>query len=407
MSETMATNTIFRNILHNLGLYFRHPTALAVGCIFAVDSCMFGTWVTLIPFVKTKFYLSDGELGLVLFGMPIGLLIANPFAARAIARLGLVRLTLVTTVLMALAFVLPLWATNSWILFGCLLLLGLILALMNVGMNTCATHIEEAEGRKIMSTCHGMWSLGGMLGAAYSALMLKWGVFPPYYLAAQAIAAILFTLLVLRGPLARVPQADATPDSNAEAAGFALPTGDLLFMVLIGACTSLCEGIAFDWSAVYLRDTLHATAQVAALGFTCFSLSMMTMRFAGDALIPLYGERNLLNFTVIASACSLFTVVVAPNIGICLLGFLLLGASVALAAPILFNAAARVPGFAPGAGLATYATFSFIGFLVGPPAIGLVSEVAGLSKGFLLVALCTLATVLCVRQLRHLRGEEY
>ncbi len=406
MSESIIPKTILRNILHNLGQYFRHPTALAVGCVFAVDSFMFGTWVTLIPFVKSRLGLSDGELGLVLFGMPIGLLITNPMAARLIARFGLVRLTVVSTVLMAVAFMLPLWATSRWALFFVLFLLGMIVALMNVGMNTCATHIEEAEGRKIMSTCHGMWSLGGMLGAAWSALMLKLGAFPSYYVTLQAGVAVVFTLLVLRRPLLRIPTVVHAVQEGTTAR-FALPTFDLLLMILIGASASLCEGIAFDWSAVYLHDVLGAPEQVAALGFTCFSLSMMLVRFAGDALIPLYGERKLLYFTVISSAVSLLVVVIAPTIAICILGFLLLGMGAALAAPILFNAAARVPGFAPGAGLATYATFSFIGFLVGPPVIGMVSEVAGLSKGFLLVATLTMATVFCIRQLRYLRVGEY
>lgn len=133
-------------------------------------------------------------------------------------------------------------------------------------------------------------------------------------------------------------------------------------MIFIGLSVSLCEGVAFDWSAVYLRDSLGATAQVAALGFSCFSLTMMAMRFTGDVLIPRFGERALLYFSAVLSIAAILVIILSgvPAVGI--LGFLLLGAGVALGAPILFNAAARVPGLAPGAGLATYATFSFCGF---------------------------------------------
>jgi hypothetical protein len=81
----------------------------------------------------------------------------------------------------------------------------------------------------------------------------------------------------------------------------------------------------------------------------------------------------------------------------------MLGMGVALAAPILFNAAARVPGFASGAGLASYATFSFIGFLAGPPAIGFLGERFSLSYGFLVVAALTFATLLAVRRVGYLR----
>jgi MFS family permease len=171
-------------------------------------------------------------------------------------------------------------------------------------------------------------------------------------------------------------------------------------MIFIGVAISLSEGVAFDWSAVYLRDTLGAPEQIAALGFTCFSLAMMAMRFTGDILIPRFGERNLLFFTALCSALALLTIIVAPAPLTGILGFLLLGAGVALGAPILFNAAARVPGLAPGAGLATYATFSFIGFLAGPPVIGFIGEKFGLNIGFAMVAALVLLTLAAIRTVK-------
>jgi MFS family permease len=130
---------------------------------------------------------------------------------------------------------------------------------------------------------------------------------------------------------------------------------------------------------------------------------MMAMRFAGDALIPTFGERKLLYFTVFVSFLAIAVTIMAATPLMGILGYLLLGAGVALGAPILFNAAARVPGFAPGAGLATYATFSFIGFLLGPPVIGLIAEHYGLPRGFLMVAVITLSMALAVRHVGHLR----
>ncbi len=400
LDQSIRGGTAFSRIIPNLSAFFRHPAALAVGLTFAADSLMFGTWVTQIPFIKTKLGLDDGELGLALFGMPVGMLLMNPFSSWLMQKLGLIRITVLSTLGMAFTFVLPMWMETPLSLFGVLVLIGASVALMNVGMNTCATNIEEAEDRKIMSTCHGMWSFGGMVGSGFSALMIRWGAYPPYHLTTQAIILAVLTLLFLRPALSGVPvvEHEDTGHSN-----FAFPKGDLLLMILIGACTSMCEGVAFDWSAVYLRDNLGAVEQVAALGFTFFSMTMMAMRFVGDALIPSFGERRLLYFTVLASAMALLVVIVATSPVTGLIGFLLLGMGVALAAPILFNACARVPGFAPGAGLASYATFSFIGFLMGPPAIGLIGREYGLSNGFMLVALLTFCTALAVRRVGYLR----
>lgn len=390
----------FRRIIPNLIAFFRHPLALAVGLTFAADSLMFGSWVTLIPFVKNKLALGDGALGIALFGMPLGLLLMNPVSPWLLRRFGLVPVTVWSTVSMAVSFALPVWMPDRWSLFGALVLVGMSVAVMNVGMNTCATDIEESEGRKIMSTCHGMWSFGGMTGSALSAALLRAGGFPPVYISMLAVIVVLFALLWLRPVLAQISPA---AHDEGGGSGFALPKGDLLLMILIGACTSLCEGVAFDWSAVYLHEQLGAPEALAALGFTAFSLCMMAMRFAGDALLPFFGERRLLWFTLLMSFVALLITIVAPNPYIGIAGYALLGAGVALGAPILFNAAARVPGFAPGAGLATYATFSFMGFLLGPPAIGLISEQFGLPRGFLTVAALTLLVSAAIRPISCLR----
>lgn len=400
MLDQVTRAGAFRNILPNLRGFLSDSAALAVGLTFAADSLMFGGWVTQIPFVKTRLGLDDAELGLALFGMPVGLLMMNPFAAWFLQRFGLVRTTVGSAVLMAISFVLPLWMADRLSLFLALGCTGAAVALLNIGMNTCATNIEEVTGKKIMSSCHGMWSLGGMLGSAWAALMIRMGFFPPYFLTIQALLLVVVVVIWLAPALSHVPEVRHDEQAGSR---FAFPKGDLLLMIVVGACASLCEGVAFDWSAVYLRDVLGAPDQVAALGFSFFSMLMMGMRFSGDALIPYFGERKLLYFTVLFSVFSIGIIVLSPVVGVGILGFGMLGMGVALAAPILFNAAARVPGFASGAGLASYATFSFIGFLAGPPAIGFLGEQFSLSHGFIVVAALTLTTLLAVRKVGYLR----
>jgi MFS family permease len=400
MVSNSFLSRFLKQVRANLLAFLRHPLALAVGLTFAADSFMFGTWVTQIPYVKTRLSLSDGELGLALFGMPLGLLLMNPVSPWLMQRFGLVRTMVWSTAAMAFAFVLPMWMPDRWGLFAVLLVIGVSVALMNVAMNTAATQIEETEGRHIMSSCHGMWSFGGMVGSALSAWMISRGVSPQWHLTLQATLLALATVVWLGPALRHLPRPSAPTEGGSK---FALPNRDLLIMIFIGLCTSMCEGIAFDWSAVYLRDVLRAPEQIAALAFTCFSLTMMAMRFTGDVLIPRFGERNLLYFTTLTSFGALVVIMSASQAWLGLVGFLVLGMGVALAAPILFNAAARVPGFTQGAGLATYATFSFIGFLVGPPVIGLLGEEFGLAASFGLPAVLTLGATLGVRVMNYLR----
>jgi len=66
-------------------------------------------------------------------------------------------------------------------------------------------------------------------------------------------------------------------------------------------------------------------------------------------------------------------------------GCALVGLGIANVIPVLFSAAARVPGVEPGRALAAVATTGYLGFLAGPPLIGVVAEVAGLAVGLGLV----------------------
>ncbi|MGI9158200.1 MAG: hypothetical protein ACR2K1_00455, partial [Saprospiraceae bacterium] len=106
----------------NLRRFWSNRMYRAVGLIFAADSFMFGSWVSHIPHVKSAIGLNDAQLGLALFGLPLGLLAANPISPRLIARFGLAPATNVSAVLMALCFVLPIWMPERWTLLGGLFL---------------------------------------------------------------------------------------------------------------------------------------------------------------------------------------------------------------------------------------------------------------------------------------------
>src|SRR5207245_7609860 len=62
------------------------------------------------------------------------------------------------------------------------------------------------------------------------------------------------------------------------------------------------------------------------------------------------------------------------------------GRSSAIISPVLCSAAARVPGVPPCLALAAVATTGYLGFLAGPPLIGVVAETAGLAVGLGLVS---------------------
>lgn len=390
MNTTASLKRPHRNLfVQNLLTFFLNRQALAVGLVFASDSLLFGSWVAHIPYVKEKLHLSDAELGLTLFAMPIGLLIMNPLTGWIIAKLGEARTCFWAAVGLTVAICIPINAPNTIILAFGLFLVGLSSALINVAMNTTATNIERTQGIVIMSSCHGMWSVGGLLGSGIAGAIIALHVTPPVHMAIMTGLVLLITFL-LQPILSTIPSSSQTESGEKAGSSFVRPNLDLLIMIFIGLAVAMGEGAAFDWSAVYLRETLGASSQIAALGFGAFSLTMTGFRFLGDAIIPKIGPKRWLQFGGLLAAAGLFFAIAFPYPSTALIGFALLGAGCSLGAPILYAASMRVPGIPPAAGLATFATFSFIGFLAGPPIIGFVAEAFGLYYGLAFVGIILL-----------------
>ncbi|WP_420149931.1 MFS transporter [Spirosoma sp.] len=386
MNTTISLNRINRNVfVQNLLTFFLNRQALAVGLVFASDSLLFGSWVAHIPHIKERLQLSDADLGMTLFAMPIGLLIMNPLTGWIIAKLGETRACFWSAVGLTLAICIPINAPNTAVMAVGLFLVGLCSALINVAMNTAATNVERSQNIAIMSSCHGMWSLGGLLGSGIAGAVIALHISPSVHMAIMAGLVLLITFL-LQPVLNTIPSSSRTESGEKAGSSFVLPNLDLLIMIFIGLAVAMGEGAALDWSAVYLHETLGASSQIAALGFGAFSLTMTSLRFVGDAILPKIGAKRWLQLGGLVGASGLLLAIFVPYPSVALVGFALLGAGCSLGAPILYSASMRVEGIPPAAGLATFATFSFIGFLAGPPVIGFVAESYGLSYGLGLVA---------------------
>ncbi|MEZ0485169.1 MFS transporter [Fibrella aquatica] len=382
---------LVHSFTRHLSVFFSDVQARAVGLVFATESLVFGSWVAHIPHVKDTLQLSDAQLGMTLFAMPAGLITMNPLTAWVVGKLGQANACFWAAMALCLSLLIPVTATNIPMLIIGLYMVGLCSALLNVAMNTLATDVEKAKRIVIMSSCHGMWSVGGIVSSLVAGIAIASHVPPGLHVAGISVVVLAITVLV-RPILLSVPV--VPPEKSAS---FVKPNLDLLLMIFIGLAVAMGEGLAFDWSAVYLRDSLKTSGQIAALGFGAFSLTMTLGRFMGDAIIPRIGAKRWLVLGGLIGAAGLVLAVAIPTPAVALLGFAMLGAGSSLGAPILYSAALRIPNIPPAAGLATFATFSFVGFLAGPPIIGFIAEGFGLNWGLLFVAFMLLGSALVSR----------
>ena len=160
----------------------------------------------------------------------------------------------------------------------------------------------------------------------------------------------------------------------------------------------LCEGVANDWSAVYLHDVLGADESLAAMGFAAFSLTMAAGRFAGDRVVEGIGPVRFIRLAGLLAATGLGLALLIDQPAIGVVGFGLLGLGLAGVVPVVFSTAGHRDdsgrGDSAAPALATVSTVGYLGFLSGPAVIGGLSEPLTLRGA--LVVVVALVGLICI-----------
>jgi fucose permease len=345
---------------------------VAVALIFFVNGFVYASWVPRIAEIQTGLALSEGNLGLALLMVAIGALVAMPVTGGLIARHGSRTLTTVTIALLGIG--LPLIGLADGFATLCLAFLfyGAATGALDVSMNAQGIVVERAYRRPIMSSFHGMFSLGAMAGAGATGLIAGAGV----GIVAQFLAVGALTLLI--GPLATRSMFSASADATEQGPGFSLPNRRLLVFGLLAFCCLLGEGAVGDWSAVYLDQSLGADVKVAAVAFAVFSLMMALGRLTGDRVVARLGGGTVVSAGGALAALGLGGTLLIGRPEVAVVGFALVGAGLSCIFPVVLSAATRTPGISAGNAIAGVCTIGYLGFLVGPPAIGGLAELIGL-----------------------------
>jgi hypothetical protein len=345
---------------------------IAVALIFFVNGAAFASWVPHIPTVQQKLGLSPGVLGLALLATAVGSLVSMPVAGWLTARHGSRIVALTAGMLYCVAVPLPLLAPSLPALVMALALFGVFNGAMDVSMNAHGVAVERQLGRPIMSSLHAMFSIGGIVGAGSAVLLLPLGVTP---IAHVGITTLLGFALVLATARFLLPH---EVDSGVDGPHFVLPRGRLLVLGAMGFFILMTEGAMGDWTAVYLRLDLGAGAGLAGAGFAVFSATMAVGRLTGDRLVAAFGPVAMVGRGALLAALGLGGALLLHDPLAAILGFGLVGLGLANIVPILFSAAGRTPGVAPGAAIAAVTTAGYSGFLAGPPMVGFAAEWLGL-----------------------------
>jgi MFS family permease len=346
---------------------------------FLVLGIVAGTWGTHIPAVGARYGLTDIVLSVVLLSVAIGTVSALFVAGPVIGRIGARATAATFGIAMGLSLCLLLHYPSLPVLAVAAFLLGAFMSLFDIAINTEGSELEALAGRPVMSNLHAMFSVGGMLGAALTYGLLELHAAPAARLLAVGVGIATVALLVSRAMLETHAKADA------DARHFAWPKGILLLIGLLVFAGMTAEGVLYDWSVLYLRDDVGLTASHASLGYATFTAAMAVARFAGDALRARFYERAVLRTSALVAALAMAVLLLAGTRWAAFVGLAAVGAGLAPVAPILFNAATRVPGVRRAAAIASVTTIGYSGFLIGPPIIGSIASQTSLATALWLV----------------------
>jgi MFS family permease len=352
--------------------------ARLVMAVFFLQAATLNNWFPRIPDVQAQLGLGPADLSLALLGMPIGGFVATTLTARLIEHLSARNTIVLGFLVYGVAQTLPGWAWNLPSLFVALLLMGATYVSMDVAANVEATRIQAVIGRRIVSTCHGFWSLGSMLGLVAGAAFAQAGIAPRWHLLVVALVMAPIGVAVTRF-LPTLPR--VAEEGAARAAIVTLPTISMVGLCIFAFGVILGELTTRNWGAVYLREVLGATAAGTGVGYAAFSLGMATFRLAGDRLADRFGPVGLGRFCAAAAVTGVLAVIFAPNLAIAVVGFAALGIGVSVGFPLAVSAAAALPERTPAANVASLSLIAYSSTLVGPPLVGFVAESGGLRLG--------------------------
>ncbi|MBO3269735.1 MFS transporter [Hymenobacter defluvii] len=369
----------------------------AVATWFFLPGLVFASWASRIPFVQQRMGFSETALGLVLLAIPLGQLPSLPFSGWLIAKQGSRRTLLLGVVGYCLALLGLGWAPTPALLVPCLVLFGFASNLMNIAVNTQAVGVESLyEGQHIMASFHGIWSTAGFVGAAIGTFMSGQGVVPLWHF------LVIVGLIAIVGAFSQGKLLLRDTHTATDQPIFVRPDGPLLGLGLIAFCAMICEGAMFDWSGVYFKKVVQAPGAWVGAGYTAFMSTMALGRFGADWLTGRLGARRMIQLSGLLTAAGLLVAVGFPTLITALIGFMMVGFGVSAVVPLVYSAAGKSKVMSPGMALASVSTIGFLGFLIGPPMIGLVAGATSLRVSYSLIAVMGLCVTWAATRAKQL-----
>jgi MFS family permease len=369
---------------------------LTIKLVFFTHAVASGSFFPRIPDLQQGLGIDAATLGLSFIGQPVGAISMFLFASAIVERLGTRTVLLYGIPLMTIGMLLMALAPSPVALFAAVAAFAGIFALTNVAMNVEADRVEAATGRRLMNTCHGIWSVGQLVAFALGVVARGFSISPAVHFGVFVPLVIVAALLVIY-PMQLSPARDHA--STGTKRRLALPTRNTLTLLGFMLGGALVEGASRSWSVIYARDSFDTPDWADALTLPVFVAGVAVGRFFADAWSHRYGPAAVGRVLVAIALVGLGTVVVAPNLPVALVGFALMGFGICTTFPASTSAAAQLADRPSSQNVAAL-TMSLQTVLLGvPPLMGIIADAFGIRITFAMVAPMLLLAIFLARGL--------
>ncbi len=345
----------------------------ATQAVFLVCGLALSSWAPMVPFAKERLNLNESDLGLLLLLLGAGAILMMPVTGFLSHKFG-TRIVIFISGLLA-ALILPLLLlVNDIALMGVLLFLfGASVGAIDVAMNTHGVFVQNQLPKPVMSSLHGLFSVGGLLGSLGLGLLIEAGLRP--MVAAISIACLLVLILIsqyssLFTKALEQPATEEETDSKKESRSFAWLHKTILYLGFACFIVFLAEGAMLDWSALLLTENRGVSVALSGMGYAVFSVAMAVMRLTGDRLVTRLSEKTVVVGGAILAAAGILIAANAGSLSLTLAGFVLLGIGSANIVPVFFSEAGRLKSVASAIAIPAVSTIGYAGQLAGPALIG-------------------------------------
>ncbi|MDQ1803629.1 MFS transporter [Chryseobacterium sp. CKR4-1] len=347
----------------------------------------------MVPFAKDRLRLDEADLGLLLLLLGGGALLMMPLSGLLINKIGSRKIIAVSVLLSALLLPFLLIVSDVYIMGAVLFAFGCSIGTIDVAMNAHGVQVQNQYGKPIMSSLHGLFSVGGLFGSLGLGFLMKLGLNPIY--AAVSISVLLIFLLIIqfrylfdreteRKSIIQFSHVD--PESKTTSR-FQWMDSRVLILGIMCFMVFLSEGAMLDWSAVFLRDDKGVESEFSGIGYAAFSVAMAVMRLSGDSLISKLNSRIVVIGGSIIAAAGVIILTFSPWVPLSLFGFILLGLGAANIVPVFFSEGGRISGISSTVAIPAITTIGYAGSLAGPALLGFIAHHFSLTAAFEIIAL--------------------